>query len=115
MKKILIATVIALTANAAHAFSYGNEAKKLEMCRQIGIEAEIGFQNRGTPLPSNIDDETRNSWIGGIMQFAYNYGHDEAPDQRTAHMVAFGKCLDNLNYAAHRSPGSYMTEDEVRH
>ncbi|MFM0406847.1 hypothetical protein [Paraburkholderia dipogonis] len=115
MHKTAFAIVIALAANAAHAFSAGNEAKKLELCRMVGNEAEIGYQNRGTPLPSNIDDETRQSWIGGIMQFAYNYGHDEAADRRAAHMVAFGKCIDNLDYAAHRSPGSYMTEDEVRH
>jgi hypothetical protein len=76
MHKTAFAIVIALAANAAHAFSAGNEAKKLELCRMVGNEAEIGYQNRGTPLPSNIDDETRQSWIGGIMQFAYNYGHE---------------------------------------
>ncbi|MCO5400752.1 hypothetical protein [Ralstonia soli] len=112
---IIIALLCGLTATTAHAGGYGNETQKIELCRMVGAEAEIGFGNRGTPLPTNIDDETRNSWIGGIMTFAYNYGHDVAPNPRNAHMVAFGKCMDNLDHAAHRSPGSYMTEDEVRH
>jgi len=111
----ILAVLGGVTATTAQAASYGNEMKKIEMCRMVATEAEIGYGNRGTPLPTNIDDETRNSWIGGIMTFAYNYGHDRAADRRGAHMVAFGKCMDNLDHAAHRSPGSYMTEDEVQH
>lgn len=113
----LIAVVLLcdLAASTAQATSYGNEMKKTELCQMVAVEAEIGFGNRKTPLPTNVDDETRNSWIGGIMSFAYNYGHDEATSFQNAHMIALGKCLDNLDHAAHRSPGSYMTEDEVRH
>ncbi|MFM0095610.1 hypothetical protein PQQ87_08355 [Paraburkholderia nemoris] len=122
MKKLLIASLIALTANAAHAFSYANEAKKLEMCRAVAELGERGYQDRidaqnqgltDAYMPNRPDDESQASWIGGLLLFAYNYGHRQAADQRDAHMVAFGKCMDNVDHAAHRSPGNYMTEEEV--
>lgn len=116
MKKLLIASLIALTANTAHVFSYANEAKKLEMCRTVAELAEHGYEERGLAVPQYRPDyDSRASWAGGILMFAYDYGHDQASSQRDAHMVSFGKCMDNVDFAAHRSPGNYMTEDEVRH
>lgn len=114
VSKVVALSMLIGTGSVAHAFDTAQESRKLELCRAAGNLAETGYQNRGTYNPSPLDEEIKQSGIGGIMEFAYDYGHDEAADQRDAHMVAFGKCIDNIEHAARRSPGNYMTEDEVR-
>jgi hypothetical protein len=112
--KLLSVMMLAGAGARAHAFDTAQESRKLELCRAAGNLAEIGYQNRGTFNPSPLDDETKQSGVGGIMEFAYDYGHDEAADRGDAHMVAFGKCVDTLDRAARRAPGSYLREDEIR-
>ncbi|MBU9415465.1 hypothetical protein KTE23_02575 [Burkholderia multivorans] len=106
--------LLAAVGVSAHAFDTAQESRKLELCREAGNLAEIGYQNRGTFNQNPLDEETKQSGIGGIMQFAYDYGHDQAADRRDAHMVAFGKCVDNLDRAARRASGNYLREDEIR-
>jgi hypothetical protein len=115
VSKLVTGLALVSIGASAQAFDTAQEMRKLELCRAAGDLAEIGYQNRGTYIPSPLDEETKRSGIGGIMEFAYNYGHDEAADRRDAHMVAFGKCVDNLDRAARRAPGNYLTEDDVRH
>lgn len=112
--KLLSVVMLAGAGARAHAFDTAQESRRLELCRAAGNVAEIGYQNRGTFKPSPLDDEIKQSGIGAIMEFAYDYGHDQAADRRDAHMVAFGKCADNLDRAARRAAGSYLREDEIR-
>lgn len=114
MKKLAIAAALTLTCALAHA-SATQLVMRQEMCQNVAYEAEIGYSQRGTDLPNNLDDEILNSWSGGMFAFAYNYGHDRANSRRDAHMVAFGKCLDFIDRAISRkdSPGNYLTEMEI--
>jgi hypothetical protein len=111
VKRLLIACVIAVAASSAHAFSPADQMQKMDVCRNVAAVSERGFQDRQAGNAQNRPDDA--SWIGGILMFAYDYGHDQAPSWRSAHMVPFSKCIDKLDDAAHRSPGNFMTEEEV--
>ena len=87
----------ALLATPVMAQSYQKEVLRKLICDNVGRGAQINWLSKqhGWPMYTTVPSGSEN--IAPLFQWAFAYGYNQATSEKDAIMMAWAKCMDNVD------------------